>query len=113
MYSDINSIVPFKYPCVFYTIGVDESKPLDQQVEEKIVVLESMCDIQESAHMMGKFISSTYVAFVKNNENEENIIRNGLYFECNVDGLEVNGKVSGVFPSQLGGIKVYIQDLDV
>jgi hypothetical protein len=28
-------------------------------------------------------------------------------------GLEINGKVTGVFPSQLGGIAIYIQDLDV
>jgi hypothetical protein len=28
-------------------------------------------------------------------------------------GAKVNGKVVGVFPSQLGGVKVYVQDLDV
>jgi hypothetical protein len=28
-------------------------------------------------------------------------------------GIEVNGKVVGVFPSQLGGVTVYVQDLDV
>jgi hypothetical protein len=34
-------------------------------------------------------------------------------FEGDMYGAKVNGKVVGVFPSQLGGIKVYVQDLDV
>jgi hypothetical protein len=34
-------------------------------------------------------------------------------FTANMYGIEVNGKVVGVFPSQLGGVTVYIQDLDV
>jgi hypothetical protein len=37
----------------------------------------------------------------------------GCLFEAEINGLLVNGKVVGVFPSQLGGITAYIQDTDV
>ena len=37
----------------------------------------------------------------------------GYLFEANMHGLIVNGKVVGVFISQLGGITVYVQDTDV
>ena len=37
----------------------------------------------------------------------------GDLFEADMHGLIVNGKVVGVFPSQLGGVTVYVQDTDV
>jgi hypothetical protein len=40
-------------------------------------------------------------------------IKNGVLFEGDMYGAKVNGKVVGVFTSQLGGVKIYVQDLDV
>jgi hypothetical protein len=53
------------------------------------------------------------VYFPLDKENDEVVVRLGDLFEANMYGLIVNGKVVGVFPSQLGGVTVYIQDTDV
>ena len=37
----------------------------------------------------------------------------GDLFEADVYGMRANGKVVGVFPSQLGGVTCYVQDTDV
>lgn len=114
-YIDHNKLEDFPYYGSFYRIGVDESKPLDEQVEEKIVVYETICDITESSHSWSRnFIWAKYAIYFPYEKEPESIkVRLGDLFEADVYGLMVNGKVVGVFPSQLGGITVYIQDTDV
>jgi hypothetical protein len=46
-------------------------------------------------------------------DEDELTIRLGIEFEADLYGMRVNGKVVGVFPSQMGGVTVYIQDTDV
>ena len=90
-------------------------KPLDEQVEEKIIVFETECDITESSHSWSRnFIWAKYaIYFPFDKEKDEVVVRMGDLFEANMHGLIVNGKVVGVFPSQLGGVTAYIQDTDV
>jgi len=113
MYIDRNIIQDYPFNGVFYTVGVDESKPLDQQVEEKVVLFETMCDISEASHSWsGDFIFAKYVVYFPFDKDSEIKVRLGDLFESNMYGLNINGKVVGVFPSQLGGVSVYIQDSD-
>lgn len=105
----------FPFEGYFYTYTIDDSKPLDQQVEEKKLVLKTQCDIAESSHnVMNTFISAKFVVYIPFNKDNDRIkVKNGDLFESNMYGLAVNGKVVGVFPSRLGGITIYIQDTDV
>lgn len=114
MYRDSYS---YEYPFegYFYTFTVDESKPLDQQVEQKKLVFKTKCDIAESSHnVTNTFMSAKFVVYFPFDKTTEKIkVKNGDIFESNMYGLAVNGKVVGVFPSQLSGVTVYIQDSDV
>lgn len=115
MYIERNKLKLYPYHGQFFRMGVDESKPLNQQIEEKIVYFETECDITESSHSWSNnFIWAKYAIYLPfNKDKEEVLIRLGDLFEANMHGLIVNGKVVGVFPSQLDGITVYIQDTDV
>lgn len=115
MYIDHNKLQDFPYFGQFYRIGIDESKPLDEQVEERIVIFETECDITESSHSWSNnFIWAKYAIYFPYDKEPDTIkVQLGDLFEANVYGLTVNGKVVGVFPSQLGGITVYVQDTDV
>lgn len=115
MYTNRNILQEFPHYGYFYIKEIDESKPLDQQTEERIVLLETECDITESSHSWSKdFIWAKYtVYFPFDPDTDELNITLGNFFEADMYGMRVNGKVVGVFPSQLGGVTVYIQDTDV
>lgn len=114
-YIERNILSDYPYHGVFYKKEIDESLPLNQQVEKKVIIYETECDITESSHSWSRnFIWAKYaVYFPYNKENESIVVKMGDLFEANINGLYVNGKVVGVFPSQLGGITCYIQDTDV
>lgn len=111
-----NEIEEYPFEGVFYTSEIDKTKPLEQQVEEEVVVLVTKCDIMEASHSrVGDFIKavySIYVPFDKTLVDPINVNR-GLMFRANMYGLLIEGKVEGVFPSQLGGFVAYVQANDV
>lgn len=113
MYIERDYIQEYPFECRFYTTGVDENKPLDEQVEEEIEILSTKCDIHENSHSNGRFLNAAYVVYIPFDRSNEKInLKIGYMFSSNMYGLEINGKVTGVFPSQLGGIAIYIQDSD-
>lgn len=114
-YIERNVLTDFPYHGVFFKKEIDESLPLNQQKEEKVIIYETECDITESSHSWSRnFIWAKYaVYFPYDKKNDEIVVKMGDLFESQINGLEVNGKVVGVFPSQLGGVTVYIQDTDV
>ena len=89
--------------------------PLDQQKEQKVVHFETVCDITESSHSWSRdFIWAKYaVYFPFDRDNDTIQVKMGDMFEADLYGMKANGKVVGVFPSQLGGVTVYVQDTDV
>lgn len=103
-----------EYPFVgeFYYIGIDESLPLEERVEVELLRLKTPCDIQEASHTLkSNFINANYTVYVPfDKEKEKVVIRRGDTFKADMYGLMVDGKVIGVFPSQMGGITVYIED---
>lgn len=115
MHIDRNEVSVYPYFGRFYRIDIDESQPLDQQVEEKIIVFETKCDITESSHSWSNnFIWAKYaVYFPWNKDLDDILVKMGDLFEAEINGMVANGKVVGVFPSQLGGITCYVQDTDV
>lgn len=104
MYIDHHGTEEYPFYATFYRIGIDESKPLDEQVEEKIVLFESPCDISDQDTGLNNDKITIFMPF---NAEEGNIeIRLGESVEIESYGLVQKGRVLGVFPSQLGGIKV-------
>lgn len=110
-----NILTDYPYFGQFYRIGVDDSLPLDEQVEERQIIFETECDITESSHSWSRnFIWAKYSVYFPFDKDKDTVkIQMGDLFEANMHGLIVNGKVVGVFISQLGGITVYVQDTDV
>ena len=77
---------------------------LDQQVEEKIISFETQCDVDDKNNGLNNDIITLYFPFDAN--NEEIKIRLGDTIEVNTYGILQKGRVLGVRPSQLGGVKV-------
>lgn len=113
MYIDRNAVSEFPFVGSFSRTFVDESKPLDQQTEEEVVVLSTKCDIQESQDIdtAGMTKASFDVFFPIPEEGLK--IKRGDYFRADMYGLEINGKVIGISPSQLRKCKVSIKDYDI
>ena len=103
MYIDYN-LNEYPFYAIFYNIDVDESKPLDQQVEEKIISFETQCDVDDKNNGLNNDIITLYFPFDAN--SEEIKIRLGDTMEIDTYGINQKGRVLGVRPSQLGGVKV-------
>lgn len=114
-YIDRNILQDFPYVGTFYKNEIDKTLPLDQQIEQKVIIYETECDITEASHSRSRnFIWAKYsVYFPYDKTSDSIVVKMGDLFEAYVNGLYVNGKVVGVFPSQLGGITAYVQDTDV
>lgn len=115
MYTNHFQLQDFPHTGIFYTVVIDESKPLDQQKEVKQVLLSTPCDIVEASHAWSSdAIWGKYAVYFPFDMNAKDInITLGTLFESEISGLKIDGKVVGLFPSQLGGITVYIQDMDI
>lgn len=90
----------------FYDNKVNENLPLDKQEEIEVLVLHTRCDIQESKK------TDVYVYFPFDKEKGIDVKR-GMSFKGSMYGMNVNGNVLGVFPTQMGGCVCYITDVDV
>lgn len=103
MYIEYN-LEEYPFYATFYHIGVDESKPLDQQVEEKIISFETQCDVDDKNTGLNNDVITIYFPFDKEVESIE--VKIGDTMEVETYGLIQRGRVLGVRPSQLGGVKV-------
>lgn len=99
----------------FYRLEVDEDLPLNQQRPMPKVYFTTVCDITEASHTRySNFVAASFAVFFPfDKENDKIIVKRGDMFRGDQYGLEVNGKVVGVFPSQLGGCVAYVNDTDV
>lgn len=104
MYTDHLGTEEYPFYATFYHLGVDESKPLDQQKEEKIVSFESVCDMSDQETGLNNDKITLFFPFDATKGVIE--VRLGESVEVESYGLIQKGRVLGVFPSQLGGIKV-------
>lgn len=110
MFIDHDILQEYPFDGAFYTSEIDYSKPLDEQKEEEVLVLETKCDIQESGKSLGATITATYAVYFPFDMKTGIKIKNGMEFRGDIYGLRVNGIVGGIFPSQLGGCVVYVVD---
>lgn len=104
MFTDHFGTEEYPYTATFYHLGVDESKPLDQQVEEKIVSFASKCDISDSDTGLNNDKMTLFFPLDVTKDKIDFTL--GESVEVESYGLIQKGRVLGVFPSQLGGVKV-------
>lgn len=109
-YIDRNEPQEYPYTGTFSRMTVDTSKPLIERKDEPVVVLTTECDITEAGHLRaGIFATADYAVFFPVGESENVNVQRGDTFKANFRGVNVSGKVMGVFPSQLDGCTAYIQ----
>lgn len=114
MILDREPLIEYPFEGAFYEYGVDESKPLDEQVEEEILILETKCDIQHSSKSDANgIITAGFNVYFPFDKGKGVAIKRGMIFKGNSYGLVVNGRVISVSPSQLGGVECFVEDLDV
>lgn len=107
---DRTEIVEYPFTGAFYRITVDKSGGLKQVTTKKELVLETECDVQNAHSAI--FTSTTYTVYFPITLSEGTPVRVGDSFEATIAGITVNGVVSGVYPSQLGGCLAYLKDYD-
>ena len=100
MYTDLYGIEEYPFQGVFYKIGIDDSKPLDEQVEEEIEVFSTPFDISEGLALSNDTFK---IYFPFNHYNDSLVISVGDLFKANLDGHIQRGRIISIYPSQLGG----------
>lgn len=111
MIIDRNIMQEYPFDGVFYTKGIDESKPLDEQEEEDIVILETKCDIQGAQTEDTGVISNAYNVYFPFDKNIGVSIKKGNLFKGSMYGVSIkDAVVVDVIPTQLGGCAVYVKD---
>jgi hypothetical protein len=107
-------LVEYPYKGAFYTVTIDTSLPLIDQVEEEVLVFETVCDIQRTAKLHnGNLLGANYTVYFPLEKNPDATgtidafmpikIRRGMIFKGEFYGYEVSGQVEIIRPSQLGG----------
>lgn len=111
MYIERGILEEYPFDGAFYTSKVDESKPLNQQVEEEVLLFETKCDIQEStSNAVGGVITGTFNVYFPFDKQKGVGVKRGDIFRGFFYGVDVVGIVDGIAPSQLGGCKVRLVD---
>lgn len=120
---DVDSFPKFrKYPFhgAFYRYAVDESKPLDEQEDEEILVYETDCNIQRRAGLrQANLVVADYNIRFPLESNPEATGTIDLYKDCGVRrgmifrgafyGNTIEGQIEMAEPSQLGEMNVDIK----
>lgn len=111
MYIERDILEEYPFDGAFYTFGIDESKPLDEQVEEEILLFETKCDIQESTSTLaGGANTATFDIYFPFDKKTGVNLKRGDTFKGSFYGVKVDGMVDGIFPTQLGGCAVHLTD---
>ena len=98
----------------FYDSVIDETLPLDEQVETKKTICTVSCDIQQDGHAQhGTSLASVYKVYVPFDTDGNIPVERGNLFSGAQYGRTISGKVVGVFASQLGGWIAYVETYEV
>jgi hypothetical protein len=105
MYTDHYGTTEYPFEGTFYRIGVDDSKPLIEQVEEEIQIFSTMFDMTEG----GTLSTETFrIFFPFDAYSESLVIAEGNLFKGTIYGASIKGRVIGIYPSQIGGCTVLL-----
>ena len=106
MYIDRSNLdeYPFK-DGVFYKVGIDDSKPLEEQVDEEIEIYHTEFDLSFGSSLN----MDTFTLFMPLfNDIESLVIKQGDLFKGDTYGMLQRGRVIGIYPSQLNGCTIVL-----
>lgn len=110
-----DSIEEYPFSGLFYTLTLSVGKP-SAQTQTKTTILSTVCDIQENGIKSSVATKAGYAVYFPLSGSVgayTGLIENGLFFECSsYYGKAINGKIIGVYGSELGGAVAYIVDID-
>lgn len=108
MYTDHLGTEEYPFSGMFYRIGLDDSKPLDEQVEDEVEIFSTTFDMGEG----GTLSTDTFKIFFPFDSYKETlVISEGNLFKGEIYGASIRGRVLGIYPSQLGGCMVLLTRL--
>lgn len=123
MYTDRNALKEYPYQGTFYK---SEGKPsadgnlLDEGETYEIQILNTECDIQETNKLfnsgvitMGYTIYFPMPSIDGRSEHIPSELKPGVRFKSNMYGMDVDGMVIGVYPTEMHGCVAYIKGTDI
>ena len=109
MYIDHNFSDEFPFlNGVFYKIGIDDSKPLEEQVEEEIEIYTSNFDLSTGTSLNTDTFT-VYIPFDK--DIDSLVVKEGDLFKGDTYGMLQKGRIIGIYPSQLRGCTILLKRL--
>lgn len=109
----IRKIEEYPYFGRFYNLSdPDYSVPLDQREACEELVYETECDIQEVSKANNPVLIATFSVFMPFDVGGSVKIRRGMRFESDMNGVIINGEITNVVVSRIGGIVAYVKDYD-
>jgi hypothetical protein len=113
-------IVDYPYTGAFYTTDIADSGGLIGNKQTETLICEVKCDIQKTAKMHnGNLLAAAYTIYfpLEKNETAEStvdkfndiLVRRAMTFKGKFYGVNIEGEVELIRPSQLGGCSVDIK----
>lgn len=123
MYTDRNALKEYNFDGTFYlvdSVTPEDGNLLADDGEREVVILKTKCDIQETNKLINSgVITMGYTIFFPNptdDSGEERIpsrLKPGVRFKSDMYGMQVDGMVIGIYPTQMHGCVAYIKGTDI
>lgn len=123
MYTDRNTLKEYAFDGCFYKIEEkpsDDGNLLDDNTSSIAVVLNVKCDIQETNKLFSSGVITmgytVYFPMPTDKDGREYIpseLKPGIRFSGELYGMNVDGMVIGVYPTQMHGCVAYIKGTDI
>lgn len=123
MFTDRSNLSEYPNWGYFYQSEDDlpeDGNLLSEETIQENVILETECDIQETNKLFNSGVITMgytlYFPIPKDDEGNENIpepLKPGIRFRGSTFGMDVDGMVIGVYPTQMHGCVAYIKGTDI
>ncbi len=123
MFTDRSNLSEYPNRGYFYQSEDDlpeDGNLLSEETIQETVILETVCDIQETNKLFNSGVITMgytlYFPIPKDDEGNENIpesLKPGIRFRGSTFGMDVDGMVIGVYPTQMHGCVAYIKGTDI
>lgn len=123
MFTDRSNLSEYPNRGYFYQSEDDlpeDGNLLSEETIQETIILETVCDIQETNKLFNSGVITMgytlYFPIPKDDDGNENIpeqLKPGIRFRGSTFGMDVDGMVIGVYPTQMHGCVAYIKGTDI
>lgn len=123
MFTDRSNLSEYPNKGYFYQSEDDlpeDGNLLSEETIQETIILETVCDIQETNKLFNSGVITMgytlYFPIPKDDDGNENIpeqLKPGIRFRGSTFGMDVDGMVIGVYPTQMHGCVAYIKGTDI